>query len=137
MSASDDPGRLARDAYTYLHLPLVAGIIGTAVGDDLIIAEPRHTLHGVGLAMVLGGPAVYLLGECLFQWRMTGTANAKRLAVAGLIVLLAPLGGRVSALLLGAIVAALLTALAVWEHGVDRALKGRGRRDRGHPPRRE
>ena len=40
MSTSDDPGRLARDAYTYLHLPIVAGIIATAVGADLLIAEP-------------------------------------------------------------------------------------------------
>jgi low temperature requirement protein LtrA len=67
MSSSDDPGRLARDAYTYLHLPIVAGIIATAVGHDLLIAEPQHTLHGVGLAMMLGGPALFLLGESLFR----------------------------------------------------------------------
>ncbi len=63
MSASDDPGRLARDAYTYLHLPIVAGIIATAVGVDLLIAHPHDPLHGVGLAMVLGGPALFLLGR--------------------------------------------------------------------------
>src|SRR4051812_8275445 len=56
MSTCEDPGRFARDAYTYGHLPIVAGIIATAVGVDLLIAEPRHALHGVGLAMVLGGP---------------------------------------------------------------------------------
>ena len=44
MSTCDDPGRLARDAYTYLHLPIVAGIIATAVGNDLLIAEPHHAL---------------------------------------------------------------------------------------------
>jgi low temperature requirement protein LtrA len=115
MSASDDPGRLARDAYTYLHVPIVAGIIATAVGDDLLIAEPHEALHGVGLAVVLGGPALYLLGESLFRWRMTATANPKRLAVAGLLVALALVGGHVSALLLSAVVAALLTALALWE----------------------
>ena len=115
MSDSDDTGRLARDAYTYLHLPIVAGIIATAVGAHLLIAEPGDPQHGVGLAMVLGGPALYLLGESLFQWRMTGRANAKRLTVAGLLILLAPLAGQVSALLLGVIVTALLTALAVWE----------------------
>jgi low temperature requirement protein LtrA len=92
MSMSDDPGRLARDAYTYLQLPIVAGIIATAVGDDLLIAEPHRPLHGVGLAMVLGGPALYLLGEYLFRRRMTGAANIKRLAVAAVLLLLAPLG---------------------------------------------
>src|SRR5262249_32547577 len=48
MRTCDDPGRLARDAYTYLHVPIVAGIIAVAVGDDLLIAEPRHALHGAG-----------------------------------------------------------------------------------------
>ena len=115
MSASDDPGRLARDAYTYLHLPIVAGIIATAVGANLLIAEPGDPQHGVGLAMVLGGPALYLLGENLFQWRMTRKANAKRLTVAALLILLVPLAGHVAALLLGVIVTTLLAALAVWE----------------------
>ena len=32
--------------------------------------------------MILGGPALYLLGESLFRWRMTGATNATRLAVA-------------------------------------------------------
>jgi low temperature requirement protein LtrA len=115
MSTCDDPGRLARDAYTYLHLPIVAGIIATAVGNDLLIAEPAHAPHGVGLAMMVGGPALFLLGESAFRRRMTGTTNARRVAVAGLLILLVPLGGEVSALALGVIVAALLTALAVWE----------------------
>jgi low temperature requirement protein LtrA len=115
MSTCEDPGRLARDAYTYLHAPIVAGIIAVAVGDDLLIGEPGHALHGVGLAMVLGGPVLYLLGESLFRLRVTGAANAKRLAVAALLVLLAPIGSQVSALALSALVAALLSGLALWE----------------------
>ena len=115
MSTCDDPGRLARDAYTYLHLPIVAGIIATAVGTDLLIAEPHDTLGGAGLAMVLGGPALYLLGESLFRWRITGGADVQRLALAALLVALAPLGGHVDALPLSIVVAALLAALAVRE----------------------
>ena len=42
MRTCEDPGRLARDAYTYLHVPIVAGIIAVAVGDDLLIAAPRR-----------------------------------------------------------------------------------------------
>lgn len=132
MRASDDPGRLARDGYTYLHLPLVAGIIATAVGDDLLIAEPHHALSGVGLAMVLGGPALYLLGLSLFQWRMTGRANPERLAVAGVLILLAPLAGHVSALLLGAVVALLLVGLAILELWVSRTAVPPGRSWRSH-----
>jgi low temperature requirement protein LtrA len=115
LSTCDDPGRLARDAYTYLHLPIVAGIIATAVGTDLLIAEPHHALHGVGLAMMLGGPALFLVGESLFAWRMTGTTNVSRVVVAGFLVLLVPIGGQASALLLGVTVGALLAALVLWE----------------------
>jgi low temperature requirement protein LtrA len=115
MSTCDDPGRLARDAYTYLHLPIVAGIIATAVANDLLIAEPYEAPQTVGVAMILGGPALYLLGESLFRWRMTGVTQATRLAVAALLVLLVPLGGHVGALLLSIVVAALLTVLAAWE----------------------
>jgi low temperature requirement protein LtrA len=115
MSESDDPGRLARDAYTYLHLPIVAGIIGTAVGDDLLIAEPHRALHGVGLAVVVGGPALYLLGENLFRRRMTATVNPKRFLAAGALIVLALLGPHVSALALSVAVTAVLAALALWE----------------------
>jgi low temperature requirement protein LtrA len=116
MRASDDPGRLARDAYTYLHLPIVAGIIATAVGDDLLIAHPHERLHGVALAAVVGGPALYLLGENLFRRRMTATVNAKRFIAAGALIALALLGPHVSALALSVLVTALLTALALWEY---------------------
>jgi low temperature requirement protein LtrA len=120
MRASEDPGRLARDGYTYLHLPIIAGIIATAVGDNLLVAAPHSQLSGVGLAMVLGGPALYLLGLSLFHRRMTGNGNAERLAAAGLLILLAPLAGHVSALVLAAIIAVLLGALAIWELWIPR-----------------
>ena len=115
VTASDDPGRLARDAYTYIHLPIIAGIIATAAGVDLLIAEPHDPLHGVGLAIVLGGPALYLIGASLFDWRTTGKANAKRLATAALIIGLAPLATHVSALMLTVIVTVLLIMVAAWE----------------------
>jgi low temperature requirement protein LtrA len=115
ISSCEDPGGVARDAYTYAHLPIVAGIIATAVANGLLIAAPDETPNGVGVAMILGGPALYLLGESLFGWRTTGAMNAKRVSVAALLVLLVPLGGQVSVLLLSVIVASLLPALAVWE----------------------
>ena len=115
LSSCDDPGRLARDAYTYAHLPIVAGIIATAVASNLLIAGPHQAPDAVGVAMILGGPALYLLGESLFSWRMTGETNAKRVAVAALLILLVPLGDHVSTLVLSLVVASLLPAVAVWE----------------------
>jgi low temperature requirement protein LtrA len=67
MRTSVDPGRLARDAYTYAHLPIIAGIITTAVGDYLLVTDPDRVLTASGLSMVLGGPALYVLGLALFQ----------------------------------------------------------------------
>ncbi len=56
--SSSDPGRLGRFAYTYLHIPMVAGIIVTAVGDELVIAHPfGHATPDI-VATVLGGPAL-------------------------------------------------------------------------------
>ncbi len=115
VSTTDDPGRVARDAYTYLHLVIIAGIIATAAGNELLIDEPNDALHDVGLAIVLGGPALFLLGESLFQRMTTGRANAKRVLVAALIVGLVPLAAHVSALALAVIVTGLLSALAIWE----------------------
>jgi low temperature requirement protein LtrA len=115
ISTCDDPGRVARDAYTYAHLPIVAGIIATAVGNGLLIASPHEAPNGVGVAMILGGPALYLVGQSLFGRRTTGATSRKRAAVAALLVLLIPLGAATSVLLLSLVVASLLATLAVWE----------------------
>jgi low temperature requirement protein LtrA len=116
LAESDDPGRLARDAYTYLHLPIVAGIIMVAVGDDLLLADPGAALSAGGVVMLVGGPAMYLAGETLFRVRMIGSVSPKRvLAVAGLAVLAAA-GHNLPALALSGAVAALLTGLGLAEY---------------------
>ena len=121
LQSCEDPGRLARDAYTYAHLPIVAGIIATAVAGDLLIAGPYEAPGAVGAAMILGGPALYLLGVSAFRRRMTGATSGRRVAVAAVLIVLVPLGGGLPALALGVMAAALLTALAAWELGAARA----------------
>jgi low temperature requirement protein LtrA len=121
LAESDDPGRLARDAYSYLHLPIVAGIIMVAVADELLIAHPARALGAAGIVMTVGGPALYLLGETLFRVRMIGSVNPKRiLAVIALGVLAATASG-LPALALSGSVAVILTALSVWEYEPPRA----------------
>ncbi len=115
ITSCDDPGGVARDAYTYGHLPIVAGVIAVAVANGLLIATPHEATNGVGAAMILGGPALYLLGESVFVWRVTGVLNGKRAAVAALFILLVPLAGETSVLALSFVVASLLPALAIWE----------------------
>lgn len=116
LAESEDPGRLARDAYSYLHLPIVAGIIMVAIADDLLIKQPSHALRAAGVVMAVGGPALYLLGETLFRVRMIGSANPKRIMAVLALGLLAAFGNGLSALALSAGVAAVLTALSLWEY---------------------
>jgi low temperature requirement protein LtrA len=115
MREVDDPTTLARDAYTYLHLPIVAGIILSAVGDDLVLAHPHDPLTTAGAIVVLGAPILYLAGELAFRYRMVRTQNRKRLVAIAALALLGLLAGHVSGLLTSALVAGLLTALGLWE----------------------
>jgi low temperature requirement protein LtrA len=116
LALADDPGSLARDAYSYLHLPIVAGVIMVAVGDDLLIAGPNHVLTTVGIAMTVGGPAVYLFGESLFRLRMIQSVNPKRIIAVVALCLLAAPAAFISALALSCAVAAVLVALGLWEY---------------------
>jgi low temperature requirement protein LtrA len=129
LAEAEDPGRLARDAYSYLHLPIVAGIIMVAIADDLLIKHPTHSLSGAGVVMTVGGPALYLAGETLFRVRMIGSANPKRIATVLALGVLAGLGNGLSALALSGCVAAVLTALSLWEWEPPQARRRRRRRD--------
>ena len=60
VSGSDDPGRLARTGYTYMHIPIVAGIIVAAVADELTLAHPGGHTGIAAACVILGGPALYL-----------------------------------------------------------------------------
>src|SRR5919199_4215978 len=73
LAASDDRTTLARDGYTFLHAVFAAGIIMTAVGDELVIAHPTEVLPPREVTAVAAGPAVYLLAHTLFGYRLTGS----------------------------------------------------------------
>jgi low temperature requirement protein LtrA len=70
ISDATDPGRLGVSAYTYCHLPIVAGIIVAAAADKLTIAHPDAGVTAATAAVILGGPALYLLGNALFKWAL-------------------------------------------------------------------
>lgn len=89
---SDDPGRLGRSAYTYLHLPMVAGVIVTAVGDELAIAHPLGHASPEIVATVLGGPALFLLGHTLFKRTVFGVWSFSRLTAIVALVTIAIFG---------------------------------------------
>jgi low temperature requirement protein LtrA len=91
-NAGPERGKLARDAFTYLHIPIVAGMLVTAVGDELVIAHPLEPLHREQLVALLAGPALYMLGHVAFELRLTHTLPRQRVLAALIIMGLAPLG---------------------------------------------
>ncbi len=119
---------LARDAYTYLHVLIAAGVIVSAVGDELVIAHPSEHLPTAELLVVAGGPALYLLGLALFRLRMAGSIATKRVVAAAVCLVLIPLGHHVSALVFGTLMLVVLVVLIVAED-----MAGRQRRARGEP----
>jgi low temperature requirement protein LtrA len=113
LELADDRTTLARDGYTYLHVVLVAGVVLSAVGDELVIAHPTAGLSAAELAAVVGGPALYLLGHVAFRLRLAGSVSWRRLGGAlgcvavGLVGLAVP-AVAVEALLVGLLVAVIL-----------------------------
>jgi low temperature requirement protein LtrA len=106
------PGQTGRDAYTYLHLPIVAGVLLSAVGDELVLAHPGDPLGTAGALVALGGPALYLLGLVAFGARVGRHQPWTRLAAAAVLVAAVPLGARADGLLVAGLTAALLTLVA-------------------------
>jgi low temperature requirement protein LtrA len=65
---------------TYFHLPMVAGIIAAAVGDELVISRPGSRARLAAAAVILGGPALYLAGQTLFKRAVFGVTSVPRIA---------------------------------------------------------
>ena len=78
IAEADDPGRLGVTAYTYVHIPIVAGIIVVAAADELVIAHPGDAIGAATACLVLGGPALYLTGNALFKLTLWGRVPVSR-----------------------------------------------------------
>ncbi len=116
ITESGDPGAMARAGYTYLHLPIMAGIIVSAVADEVVLHRPIG--HGTRLAemlVILGGPFLFLLGNAAFKsiplgwWPLSHRVGMGALAVLVLVsVFVAPV-------VLSALSTVALVLVAVWE----------------------
>ena len=113
--SSADPGRLARLAYTYLHIVLIAGIIVSAVGDELMLSHPLGHAEPSTIAVLLGGPALYLIGNILFKRATASRMVLSHFAGLGLLALLLAGSAAMPPLLLGAASSLVLVIVAAWE----------------------
>jgi low temperature requirement protein LtrA len=120
-----DRARNARDSYTYLHLPMIAGIILFALGMKKTLAHVDEPLELVPAVALCGGLSLYLLAHIAFRLRNVGTLNKQRLVTALVLAALIPVAHEVDALPALAIVAAACCGLIAYE-----ALRFREARDR-------
>jgi low temperature requirement protein LtrA len=107
--------RLARDSYSYLHLPMLAGIVFVALGVKKTLAHIGDPLGTIPAVALCGGVALYLLGHNAFRLRDAGSVSVLRLVVAALSCALIPVGTQVPAILTLGTLAALLVAFVAAE----------------------
>jgi low temperature requirement protein LtrA len=106
---------IARDSFSYLHFPMVGGIVLLALGLKKTLAHVEDPLKLVPAVALLGGPALYLLAHVAFRWRNVHRFNAQRLLCAVVLLALIPVAVEVPALATLGIVVALLAALIAYE----------------------
>jgi len=115
-SSSEDPGRLARSAYTYFHIPMVAGIIAVAAADELTVTHPGDRATAALLTLALGGTALFLAGHALFKWAVFGVLSWPRVVAIAALIALVPVGFEMPVLALSGVAGLVVVGfVAVWD----------------------
>jgi low temperature requirement protein LtrA len=105
----------ARDAYSYLHLPMVAGIVLFAFALKTIMRHPTTDLDAVAAASLCGGAALYLLGHVASLYRMTRRIFRRRTIGAGVLLALIPAAMAMPALLALGLVGTVCSLIVAYE----------------------
>jgi low temperature requirement protein LtrA len=114
-AAGRERNGLARDSYSYLHFPMIAGIALLAVGLRIVLEHVDSSLALVPAVALLGGTALYLLAHVAFRLRNVRTLSTRRLLCAALLLALIALRGSVSALAMLGILTGVLSTLIAYE----------------------
>jgi low temperature requirement protein LtrA len=112
---SEDPGRIARSAYTYFHLPIIAGIIAVAASDELTVAHPGEHGTFASVALILGGTALFVAGHAFFKGTVFGQVSFSHLVAIAALTALMPVGFALPALALAGAAALIVVVLAAWD----------------------
>jgi low temperature requirement protein LtrA len=110
-----DPGRMARLAYTYFHMPIVAGIIVTAASDEMALAHPSGHAGTAEFLCLIGGPALYLFGNLIFKRTNAPHFPLSHLVGLGMLAAILPFAWRMSPVSLSLAATATLVLVAFWE----------------------
>jgi len=111
---SGDPGRIGA-YFHYAHAILIAGIIGSAVGNDLVLTAPGAVQSTAQHAVLIGGPLVYLLGSAVYKRVVYGRAPASHLAGAAALLVLGTATRQADMLVLSSLTTAILLAVCAWD----------------------
>jgi low temperature requirement protein LtrA len=114
-TAGREQNEMARDAYSLLHFPMVAGVVLVALGLKNTLGHVDEPLDAVTAAALVGGVGLYLLAHVAVRLRTVGTVNPQRLALGLLLLALAPVGDELDALATLIGVTALLWAMVGYE----------------------
>ena len=110
-----EQNEIARDSFSYLHFPMVAGIVLLALGLKKTLEHVEDPLALVPAAAALGGTALYLLAHVAFRWRNVHRFSSQRLLCAIGLLVLVPAALEIPALATLALVAGVLAALIAYE----------------------
>src|ERR687896_240843 len=114
-ASSEDPGRIARSAYTYFHLPMIAGIIAVAAADEFIVGHPGDPGTPASVALTIGGTALFLAGQAFFKWAVFGLLPWSRAVAIAALAGLMPMGFALPTLALSSAAVLIVVALAAWD----------------------
>jgi low temperature requirement protein LtrA len=115
ISKSVESGKLARLAYTYLHMPIVAGIILTAVSDELVLKHPGGHSDPKTFVSAIGGPLLFLVGTILFKLSIRGFLQLSHIFGIVMLLVLSWFASELSPLWLSILTTAILIGVAAWE----------------------
>ncbi len=115
ISRSAESGRVARLAYTYLHMPIVGGIVLAAVADELVLKHPTGHSDPKTVVSAIGGPALFLIGTVLFKQTFRGFLQLSHGVGIIALAVLAYFARDLSPLILSGLTTAILLVVAVWE----------------------
>lgn len=115
ISESEESGQLARIAYTYMHLPIVAGIVVSAVGDEVLLAHPDGHTDTKAILTIVGGSLLFLIGTVLFKRTVRGIFQLSHLVGIALLAVLIPFAHFFTPLELAGLTTLILIMVAAWE----------------------
>jgi low temperature requirement protein LtrA len=108
-----DPGRMGAH-FHYVHVIIVGGVIASAVGNEMAIAHPAQHIVAGHLAILVGGPAIYLFGNAIYKKIVYGHLPLSHLAGLAALAVLMPLGLLTDQLMVSGLATLVLLVVAGW-----------------------